>query len=261
MAIQFKDPGGFWKETAAVTIGAAVAGAAVGVAGLAGAPMEAAAGAAALFGGCVAAAVVHETPAAMTFGEKKPLLRGVVGAIGGALAGLGFAALSWRLNLGMGGIVGAGALGGLALGTLLGGDGAKHRASQVSGLAGATIVDWCVPCHHSRRVHGDRDNALRRAGYSNGSYRSCGIRRRTPARRVVACHLDKRVDRFARKNKYTHIQAPNHAWVWGRATGREKPGRPGKDKRGSWSTGCCGASTHSDPVHAPGRSTRTQMRE
>jgi len=140
MAIQFKDPGGFWKETAAVTVGAAVAGAAVGVAGLAGAPMEAAAGAAALFGGCVAAAVVHETPAAMTFGEKKPLLRGVVGAIGGALAGLGFAALSWRLNLGMGGIVGAGALGGLALGTLLGGDGAKHRASQVAGLAGATIV-------------------------------------------------------------------------------------------------------------------------
>ena len=140
MAVQFKDPAGFWQETFAVTVGAAVAGAAVGIVGLAGAPMEAAAGAAAVFGGCVAAAVVHETPAAMTFGEHKPWLRGVVGAVGGALAGLGFAALSWRLNLGMGGVVGAGALGGLALGTLLGGDGVTHRASHVAGLAGATAV-------------------------------------------------------------------------------------------------------------------------
>jgi hypothetical protein len=140
MPIQFKDPAGFSKEIGAVAAGAAIAGAAVGVAGLAGAPVEAAAGAAALFGGCVAAAVVHETPAAMTFGEHKPALRAVVGAIGGALVGLGFAALSWRLNLGFGGVVGAGALGGLTLGTMLGGDGAKHRLSQLAGLVGATIV-------------------------------------------------------------------------------------------------------------------------
>jgi hypothetical protein len=140
MAIQFKDPAGFSKEIGAVAAGAALAGAAVGVAGLAGAPVEAAAGAAALFGGCVAAAVVHETPAAMNFGEKKPALRAVVGAIAGALAGLGFAALSWRLNLGFGGVVGAGALGGLALGTMLGGDGVKHGLSQLAGLVGATVV-------------------------------------------------------------------------------------------------------------------------
>jgi len=140
MAVEFKDPAGFWKETAAVTAGAAIAGAAVGVAGLAGAPMEAAAGAAALFGGSIAAAVAKETPAAMTFGEKNPWLRAVVGGIAGAVAGLGFAALSWRLNLGIGGIVGGGALGGLALATLLGGDGVKHRASQLVGLVGATLV-------------------------------------------------------------------------------------------------------------------------
>lgn len=140
MPIQFKDPAAFSKEIGAVTAGAAVAGAAVGVAGLLGAPMEAAAGAAALFGGSVAAALVHETPAATTFGEGKPVLRGIVGAIGGAVAGLGFAALSWRLNLGLGGVVGAGALGGLALGTILGGDGVKHRASQLAGLVGATVV-------------------------------------------------------------------------------------------------------------------------
>lgn len=139
-AITFKDPAGFSREIGAVTAGAALAGAAVGVAGLMGAPMEAAAGAAALFGGCVAAAVVQETPAAMTFGEKKPALRAVVGAIGGAVAGLGVAALSWRLNLGFGGVVGAGALGGLALGTMLGGDGVKNRMSQLAGLIGATVV-------------------------------------------------------------------------------------------------------------------------
>ncbi len=140
MAVQFRDPNGFWKETGTVAAGAAIAGAVVGVAGLAGAPMEAAAGAAALIGGSVAAAVAHETPAAMTFGEKKPALRAVVGAIGGAIAGLGFAALSWRLNLGFSGVIGAGALGGLALGTLLSGDGVKHRASQLAGLVGATVI-------------------------------------------------------------------------------------------------------------------------
>jgi hypothetical protein len=40
----------------------------------------------------------------------------------------------------VGGVVGGGALGGLALATLLGGDGVKHRASQVAGLAGATLT-------------------------------------------------------------------------------------------------------------------------
>ncbi|HEY1097785.1 MAG TPA: hypothetical protein VGF99_02610 [Myxococcota bacterium] len=143
MAIQFRDPAGFWKETAAVTGGATAAGAAVGlatiVAGI-GAPIAVVAGGAALLGGSVGAALVHDTPAATTVGRDRPVVRGVVGLVGGTLSALGFAALSWQLGLGTGGTLLAGALGGLALGTLLGGDGVKHRWSQFAGLLGATVV-------------------------------------------------------------------------------------------------------------------------
>lgn len=140
MALSFKDPGAFFKETAAVTGGAAAAGAVVGAAGLLGAPMVAAAGGAALFGGAIAATLTRETPAALTAFAGKPALRAVVGAIGGAVAALGFSALSWRLGLGLGGTFAAGALGGLALGMLLGGDGVKHKISHLMGMAGATTV-------------------------------------------------------------------------------------------------------------------------
>ena len=143
MAIQFRGPVEFWKETAAVTVGATVAGAVVGVGAMIvgiGAPIAAAAGAGTLLGGSIAAALVHDTPAATTFATDKPWLRGIVGAVGGAVAALAFAALSWRLDLGLGGVVAAGSLGGLALGVLLGGDGTKSRLSQAAGLLGATVV-------------------------------------------------------------------------------------------------------------------------
>ncbi len=143
MAIEFRGPAEFWKETAAVTAGSTVAGAVVGVAAIVGGiglPIAAAAGAGALLGGSIAAALVHDTPAATIFGANKPWLRGIVGAVGGLFAAAGFAALSWQLDLGVAGVVAAGSLGGLALGVLLGGDGVKSRLSQTAGLLGATVV-------------------------------------------------------------------------------------------------------------------------
>lgn len=138
MALVFKNPGDFWKETAAVTGGAVVVGAAVGVAGLLGAPIEAAAGAAALLGGSVGAALTRpKTP------QTQNWVRAVVGVLGGVMAGLGFAALSWRFGIGLPGILAGGALGGLALGTLLGAEestGPRHKLSQASGLLGAALV-------------------------------------------------------------------------------------------------------------------------
>jgi hypothetical protein len=141
VAIHFRGPVEFWKETAAVTAGAAATGAVVSLAtaGSVGLPVAVASGAAALLGGAVAAALVHETPAATTFGANKPVLRGLVGLVGGAMGAVGFAALTSGV-FGLSGIVGGGAMAGLALGVLLGGDGVKHRASQALGLVGATVV-------------------------------------------------------------------------------------------------------------------------
>ena len=136
MALVFRAPAEFWRETAAVTAGAVAAGAAVGVAGLLGAPIEAAAGAAALLGGSVGAAMTRPKRP-----DQRTWVRAVVGVVGGAMAGLGFAALSLRFNLGLPGVLAAGGLGGLALGTLLGAEEQiKHRGSQIAGLLGATAV-------------------------------------------------------------------------------------------------------------------------
>ncbi len=145
MALAFHDPIGFSAEVGAVAVGASVSGAVVGTLmtlgmGATGLPVDVAAGAAAVFGACIAAAVVNKTPAAVVVAEHKPVVRTVCGALVGAAAALGCAALSWRLNLGVGGGVGAGALGGVVVGTVLGGDGVKHRASQLAGLLGAVVV-------------------------------------------------------------------------------------------------------------------------
>jgi hypothetical protein len=145
MALVFSDPVGFSVEVGAVAVGASVAGAVVGTLSMLGVvsaslPVDVAAGAAAVCGGCIAAAVVKKTPAAFVFAEHKPVLRTIMGAVVGAVAAVGCAALSWRLNLGPGGVVGAGTLGGLVVATLLSGDGVKHRASQLAGLVGAVVV-------------------------------------------------------------------------------------------------------------------------
>ena len=131
MNIAFRDPSGFYRETLAVTGGAAAAGLAIALVGFA--PLEVAGGAAALLGGSVAAALTRARPTALW-------LRGVVGVVGGTLAALGFAALSSRLGLGTLGVVAGGALGGLALGSLLSSEDRLPRLSQLAGLSAATVV-------------------------------------------------------------------------------------------------------------------------
>jgi DNA-binding transcriptional ArsR family regulator len=112
MSMVFRAPASFWRETAAVTGGAAAAGAAMGLAGLMGAPLVAAAGGAALVGGSLGAALTRDKPA-------WPWLRALLGGFGGVFAGLGFMALAWRYGLGDVGLLLAGGLGGLALSSLL----------------------------------------------------------------------------------------------------------------------------------------------
>ena len=136
MALVFRAPADFYQETAAVTGGAVAVGAAVGIIGLLGVPIEAAAGAAALLGGSVGAAMTRP----LRPGQRM-WVRALVGVVGGALAGLGFAALSWRFLFGMPGVMAAGGLGGLALSTLLGAEEQiKSRASHLAGLVAAAAV-------------------------------------------------------------------------------------------------------------------------
>ena len=137
MTLVFRDPDAFLKETLAVTVGAAATGALAGLAGVS-APLLAAAGAAALFGGSVGAALTRSTPD----GEPpRVAVRSLLGSVGGVLAGVGFAALSWRLGLGFPGTVAGGALGGAALGALLGIDEpVRARRSQLAGMAAAAFA-------------------------------------------------------------------------------------------------------------------------
>jgi hypothetical protein len=125
MTVVFRDPAAFFRETLAVTAGAAATGALAGFAGVA-APLVAASGAAALFGASVGAALTR-TPSPGP--RSATALRSVVGSVGGALAGIGFAALSWRLGLGLPGTVAGGLLGGAALGALLVVDEPRRRAA------------------------------------------------------------------------------------------------------------------------------------
>src|SRR5688572_11419744 len=110
MSFNFRDAPAFWRETLAVTGGAVVAGATLGVVGpdAVGLSLTAAAGGAALLGGSIGAALTRERP-------KQKALRAVLGVVGGALAAFGFAALTQSFGLGLvGGAIG-GWLGGLAL--------------------------------------------------------------------------------------------------------------------------------------------------
>jgi hypothetical protein len=137
MTLVFRDPDAFLKETLAVTVGAAATGALAGLAGVS-APLLAAAGAASLFGGSVGAALTRST---LPGEPPRIALRGLLGSVGGVLAGVGFAALSWRLGLGLPGTVAGGALGGAALGALLGIDEpARARRAQLAGMAAAALA-------------------------------------------------------------------------------------------------------------------------
>ncbi len=129
----FRDTSGFAKDALTVSGAALACGAlAPWVTGLA---VAIAAPAAALFGGTVAAALLKRS-------RVSPAARGGLGAAGGALAALGFSALAAKFGLGDAGFVAGGALGGLALGSLLTDeqpDAASKGASAVGAL-GATVL-------------------------------------------------------------------------------------------------------------------------
>jgi hypothetical protein len=137
MPVVFRDPAGFLRESCAVAGGGAAVGAVAGAVGVA-APVAATAGACALLGGAIAAALTRPPP---PDGRPRRALRASIGALGGSLAGIGFAALSWRLGLGPAGTVAGGALGGLALAALLGvEEGIRDRAARAMGVVGAVVV-------------------------------------------------------------------------------------------------------------------------
>jgi hypothetical protein len=157
MTLVFRDPDGFFQEALAVTVGATATGAVVGLAG-ASAPLVAAAGAAALFGGSVGAALTRSTPPGVV---PRVALRSMLGSAAGVLAGVGFAALSWRLGLGDAGTIAGGALGGAALGALLGIDepGRARRAqltgmfaAAAAGAVGAAALDNAALFAHGEQV-------------------------------------------------------------------------------------------------------------
>jgi len=136
VTVVFRDPAAFFRETLAVTVGAAATGAVAGLAGVS-APLLAAAGASALLGGALGAAVTRAPPAG---GGPGWAVRSVVGSVGGVVAGMGFAALSWRLGLGVSGAVAGGALGGAALGALLVVDDAARGGARAVGVLAAALA-------------------------------------------------------------------------------------------------------------------------
>lgn len=133
MSIRFRDAKTFWRETLTVTAGAAAVGIAVPL--VTGLSAFVAAPAAALLGGSLGAALTRRRP-------RSSWLRASLGVVGGTLAALGHVALATRFGFGFLGAVAGGALGGLALGSLLASDedGDRSALSGVVGIAGATVV-------------------------------------------------------------------------------------------------------------------------
>lgn len=133
MALTFRDSPTFLKEALAVTLGAAAAGLVAPFA--TGLSLVVVGPAAALLGGSIGAAASRRRP-------RSPLLRLCVGVLGGAVAALGHVALSTRFGLDLAGAVAGGALGGVALGTLLSSDDERgvSATSTALGLVGAATV-------------------------------------------------------------------------------------------------------------------------
>jgi len=132
MSITFRDPKSFAHEATQVAAWAGVAGFIAPF--VTGAPLALSICGAALFGGTLGAATSREGPLPS---------KGLIGAIGGGLATLGFAALATRFGLGdMGALIG-GALGGLGIGALLSSDeqeaSSKNTSAAIGGLAGAIL--------------------------------------------------------------------------------------------------------------------------
>ncbi len=128
MAITFKDAPQFFSETVAVTCAALGAGV---VAAVALPPaMASAAGAAALFGGSIAAALTRDKP-------SNKLVRALIGTVCGGMAALGFLTLANGFGLGLLGLMLGGGIGAAALGGLLGSEAGTTRVQQLAGIAAA----------------------------------------------------------------------------------------------------------------------------
>ncbi len=131
MALTFRDSPTFLKEALAVTAGATVAGLLAPLA--TGLSLVVAAPAAALLGGSLGAALTRRRP-------TSKLLRTCLGAAGGVVAALGHVALSTRFGLDLGGAIAGGALGGLALATLLSSDEEREVTSKSALLGFASAA-------------------------------------------------------------------------------------------------------------------------
>jgi hypothetical protein len=125
MKLRFRDSDSFGHEALATTIGAASFGLLAPL--FTGLSLVVAAPAAAILGGSLGAALTRGRP-------RSRLLRVLLGAAGGTLAALGHVALSTRFGLDLVGAAAGGALGGLALGTLLASDDEKGGSSLTTGL-------------------------------------------------------------------------------------------------------------------------------
>lgn len=133
MAFAFRDAPSFYRETLGVTAGACVAGIASGLAGpTLGIPLVAAAGAGALAGGTLGAAVVETGP--------RPAWRVLLGIGTAACAAVSFAILADALDLGAVGLLAGGSVGGALLALLLGTRDVRSRTSLVVGMVSSAAV-------------------------------------------------------------------------------------------------------------------------
>ena len=123
----------FAREVTAVTMGAATAGALLPA--LTSLPLIACAPAGALFGGSIASAFLLKRPV-------KKRWRALIGSAAGALAGAGYLALATKFGFEISGAIAGGALGGMALSTLLSSqkDNNFNRWSQLLSTAAATCI-------------------------------------------------------------------------------------------------------------------------
>jgi hypothetical protein len=137
--LTFRDAPTFVHETLAVTGAAAAAGllaAVVGGEGALGLPLSTMAASAAVFGGSVAAALTRSRP--------RSSLRAFFGIVGGACAAFVLAVVSAKLPYGFflmdAGAVLGGAIGGLAIGSLLGAEETRRPRAHAVGIAAAGVT-------------------------------------------------------------------------------------------------------------------------
>lgn len=161
MKLRFRDSSAFAKEALATSAGAAAVGLLAPL--LTGLSLVAAAPAAALLGGSLGAALTRRRP-------RPRLLRALLGLAGGSVAALGHVALSTRFGLDLMGAVAGGALGGLALGTLLSSDDEEEGSPLATGLGlGAASVVGAVGVVGVQRIAVYAESAGSPAIFASGA--------------------------------------------------------------------------------------------